>query len=77
MNIILLGAPGSGKGSTSEQLISRKGMTQLSTGDLFRKNIAEKTALGLEAQKFMNAGKYVPVFDCSKLYRRFRFSFAN
>jgi methionine aminopeptidase type I len=60
MNIILLGAPGSGKGSTSEQLISRKGMTQLSTGDLFRKNIAEKTALGLEAQKFMNAGKYVP-----------------
>jgi adenylate kinase len=60
MNIILLGAPGSGKGSTSEQLISRKGVTQLSTGDLFRKNIAEKTALGLEAQKFMNAGKYVP-----------------
>ncbi|AHI53288.1 adenylate kinase [Spiroplasma culicicola] len=60
MNIILLGAPGSGKGTQSELLCEKKGFIQLSTGDLFRNNIANNTALGMEAQTFMNQGLYVP-----------------
>lgn len=60
MNIILLGAPGSGKGTTSESLIEYFGFEQLSTGDLFRTNISNNTELGLEAKKYMNEGKYVP-----------------
>ncbi|WP_338983324.1 adenylate kinase [Spiroplasma endosymbiont of Othius punctulatus] len=60
MNILLLGAPGSGKGTASEQLIDKNGFTQLSTGDLYRAEISNKTELGLKAIEYMNAGKYVP-----------------
>lgn len=60
MNIILFGAPGSGKGSQSELLVSRKGMRQISTGDLFRSAIKNKTDLGLLAQNYMNQGLLVP-----------------
>jgi len=60
MNIILLGAPGSGKGTQSELLCEKNGFTQLSTGDLFRKNINNNTNLGIEAKKYMNEGKLVP-----------------
>ncbi|KAJ3636332.1 hypothetical protein Zmor_008686 [Zophobas morio] len=44
----------------SEKLIANAGMKQLSTGDLFRKNISENTPLGIEAKTYMNEGKYVP-----------------
>ncbi|QBQ08119.1 adenylate kinase [Spiroplasma gladiatoris] len=60
MNILLIGAPGSGKGTESELLCEQNGFTQLSTGDLFRSNIANKTQLGLEAKNFMEQGLYVP-----------------
>ncbi|AUB32076.1 adenylate kinase [Spiroplasma floricola] len=60
MNIILLGAPGSGKGTLSEFLCEKDNFTQLSTGDLFRENISNKTDLGIEAQKYMNDGNLVP-----------------
>ncbi|PPE06096.1 adenylate kinase [Williamsoniiplasma lucivorax] len=60
MNIILLGAPGSGKGTLAEQLVEHKGFQQFSTGDIFRNNIAEKTVLGVEAAKYMNQGQLVP-----------------
>jgi len=60
MNIILLGAPGSGKGTQAEILVEKNGFVQLSTGDLFRKNMSEKTPLGVEAQKFINQGNLVP-----------------
>lgn len=60
MNIILLGAPGSGKGTSSELLVDNLGFIQLSTGDLFRNNINSKSALGIKAQKFMFEGKLVP-----------------
>lgn len=60
MNIILLGAPGSGKGTQAEFLVSRNHMEQFSTGDIFRKNISEDTDLGREAKRYMNAGKLVP-----------------
>jgi len=60
MNIILLGAPGSGKGTQAELLVQHHNFVQLSTGDLFRKHIAENTPLGIEAKKFMNEGNLVP-----------------
>ena len=51
LNIVLFGPPGAGKGTQSEKLISGYNITHLSTGDLFRKNIAEGTELGISAQK--------------------------
>ncbi|WP_338972828.1 adenylate kinase [Spiroplasma endosymbiont of Panorpa germanica] len=60
MNIILLGAPGSGKGTQAEKLVQDHNFEQLSTGDLFRKNINDKTEMGVEASKLINAGKLVP-----------------
>ncbi len=60
MNIVLFGAPGAGKGTQSAMLVKDLGMTQVSTGDLFRAAIKEKTNLGLEAQSFMDRGALVP-----------------
>ena len=60
MNIILFGAPGAGKGTQSSLLIERKNMFQISTGDLFRSAIKNKTELGKKAQEYMNKGELVP-----------------
>jgi adenylate kinase len=60
LNIILFGAPGAGKGTQSSLLIERDGMTQISTGDLFRAAIKNKTELGKKAQAFMDKGELVP-----------------
>lgn len=60
MNLILFGAPGAGKGTQSELLIKRLGMTQVSTGDLFRAAIKGQTELGKKAQEFMDKGQLVP-----------------
>jgi adenylate kinase len=60
LNIVLFGAPGAGKGTQSTLLVEREGMVQISTGDLLRAAIKNKTALGLEAQKFMDQGQLVP-----------------
>jgi adenylate kinase len=60
LNIILFGAPGAGKGTQSALLIEKQGMTQISTGDLFRAAIKNKTELGLQAQGFMDKGLLVP-----------------
>jgi adenylate kinase len=59
-NIILFGPPGSGKGTQSEKLIDRYGLIHLSTGNLLREEIANKTPLGMEAKKNMDAGQLVP-----------------
>jgi adenylate kinase len=59
-NLILFGPPGSGKGTQSEKLIERYGLIHLSTGNLLREEIANKTSLGMEAKKFMDAGQLVP-----------------
>jgi adenylate kinase len=59
-NIILFGPPGSGKGTQSEKLIERYGFKHLSTGDLLRSEIANKTPLGLEAKSLMDKGLLVP-----------------
>jgi len=59
MRIVLLGAPGSGKGTQSQRLVERFGIPQVSTGDLLRSAVARGTALGLAAKDAMQAGKLV------------------
>ena len=59
-NIILYGPPGSGKGTQSENLVQKYGLKHLSTGDLLRSEIANKTPLGMEAKSFMDNGILVP-----------------
>ncbi len=59
-HIILFGPPGSGKGTQSEKLIAAYGLKHLSTGDLLRTEINNKTALGLEAKSLMDKGQLVP-----------------
>lgn len=60
LNIVLFGPPGAGKGTQSEKLIARYGLTHLSTGDLFRKHLGEGTDLGNLAKKYMDEGHLVP-----------------
>ena len=60
VNLILFGPPGSGKGTQSANIIQKYGLIHLSTGDLLRSEIGDKTPLGLEAKKFMDQGLLVP-----------------
>jgi len=59
-NLILFGPPGSGKGTQSEKLVEKYGLVHLSTGNLLREEIANKTPLGLEAKNFIDKGQLVP-----------------
>jgi adenylate kinase len=59
MRIVLLGAPGSGKGTQSQLLVKTYGVPQVSTGDLLREAVAKGTPLGLRAKAAMDAGKLV------------------
>lgn len=60
MNLILLGPPGAGKGTQATRIIQKYDIPHISTGDIFRKNIKEGTALGKKAQEYMNKGELVP-----------------
>jgi adenylate kinase len=60
VRIVLLGPPGAGKGTQAEKLSEKLGIPQISTGDLFRKNIGDGTPLGLEAKRYLDAGDLVP-----------------
>ena len=60
MNLILLGAPGAGKGTLASSLIEKMGIPSVSTGNLLREAIANGTELGLKAKQFMDAGELVP-----------------
>jgi adenylate kinase len=60
LNIVLFGPPGAGKGTQSEKLIEKFKLLHLSTGDILRAEITNKTKLGLEAKAFMDKGTLVP-----------------
>lgn len=60
INIVLFGPPGAGKGTQSELLVNQYQLVHLSTGDIFRYNIKNQTALGVLAKSYIDAGKLVP-----------------
>ncbi|RHP03679.1 adenylate kinase [Firmicutes bacterium AF36-19BH] len=60
MKIIMLGAPGAGKGTQAKMIANKYGVPHISTGDIFRANIKNGTELGMEAKKYMDQGLLVP-----------------
>lgn len=60
LNLILFGAPGSGKGTQSPMLVERYGIVHISTGDLFRYEMGNNTPLGLKAKEYSSKGELVP-----------------
>lgn len=60
MKIIMLGAPGAGKGTQAKQIADRYGIPHISTGDIFRANLKAGTPLGLQAKSYMDKGDLVP-----------------
>ena len=60
MNLMVFGAPGAGKGTQAKFLVEKYKIPQISTGDMLRAAIVEKTAMGLEAKRYMDAGELVP-----------------
>jgi adenylate kinase len=60
VRLVLVGPPGAGKGTQASRLAERLDVPHISTGDLFRANLAEMTPLGVEAKRYMDAGDLVP-----------------
>ncbi|MGC8851312.1 MAG: adenylate kinase [Candidatus Micrarchaeia archaeon] len=60
MRLVFLGAPGAGKGTHAKKLAEKLGIPQISTGDIFRANLAQGTELGRKAESFMKKGELVP-----------------
>ena len=57
---MIIGPPGSGKGTQAERISNHLGVVAISTGDIFRSNVKGKTPLGVEAKKYLDAGEFVP-----------------
>ena len=60
MKIVMLGAPGAGKGTQAKMIAEEYGIPHVSTGDIFRANVSKGTQLGVEAKKYMDQGLLVP-----------------
>ena len=60
MNIVLLGAPGAGKGTQAQKLVAEYGLAHISTGDLLRAAVKAQSELGIKVKEYMDAGQLVP-----------------
>ncbi|PIN76361.1 adenylate kinase [Candidatus Woesearchaeota archaeon CG10_big_fil_rev_8_21_14_0_10_36_11] len=60
MKLVVLGSPGVGKGTYTQELVQKYGLLHISSGDLFRENLKNETELGIRAKSFMDAGQLVP-----------------
>ena len=60
MNIVLLGAPGAGKGTQAEKIVEKYALCHISTGDILRQAVKDQTPLGIEAKGYMDSGNLVP-----------------
>ena len=60
MKIVMLGAPGAGKGTQAIKIAEKYGLPHISTGDIFRYNIKNNTELGLKAKEYIDKGQLVP-----------------
>ena len=69
MRVIIMGPPGAGKGTQATFVAEHFGIPAISTGDIFRANVAEGTPLGVEAKRYMDAGDYVPDEVTNKMVR--------
>lgn len=67
INLFLLGLPGAGKGTVSEQIVNKYNLTHISTGDMFREAMANETKVGLEAKSYIDKGNLVPDEVTAKL----------
>ncbi len=67
--MLIIGPPGSGKGTQAERISERLGVVAISTGDIFRANVKGGTPLGLEAKKFIDNGDFVPDSVTNKMVR--------
>ena len=61
MNIVLLGAPGAGKGTQAQRLVADYGVAHISTGDLLRAAVKAQSKLGIEAKGYMDAGQMITI----------------
>jgi adenylate kinase len=69
MRLVLMGPPGAGKGTQARFVAEHFKIPAISTGDIFRANVSQGTPLGQEAQRFMDAGEYVPDELTNKMVR--------
>ncbi|MEY3846991.1 MAG: hypothetical protein RJA66_1258 [Actinomycetota bacterium] len=69
IRLLLIGAPGAGKGTQAERLSEAFGIPAISTGDIFRHNVKNETELGKQAKAFMDRGEYVPDSLTNELVR--------
>ncbi|WP_427019026.1 adenylate kinase [Pseudarthrobacter sp. P1] len=67
--MLIIGPPGSGKGTQAERISERLGVVAISTGDIFRANVKGETPLGLEAKKYIDNGDFVPDSVTNKMVR--------
>jgi adenylate kinase len=69
MKLVIMGPPGAGKGTQAKKIAAKLGIPAISTGDIFRRNVSEKTDLGVEAKRYMDSGDYVPDELTNKMVR--------
>jgi adenylate kinase len=69
MRLVLMGPPGAGKGTQAKYVAEHFKIPAISTGDIFRANVSQGTPLGVEAQRYMDAGEYVPDEVTNKMVR--------